>query len=213
MKIVKGLEAFLWNNPAENNCNTFLVEGVQPILIDPGHRHLFGYLEGHLARSGVTPEQIAVVIVTHGHPDHVEGAASLPSTTRFAINEEEYRFIGEHAGNRLDLPVPDFFLREGDLRIGEEVFQVLHTPGHSPGSVSLYWPERKALFSGDVIFSQGIGRTDLPGGDGNLLKRSITRLAGLDVEYLLPGHGEILSGREQVRENFETIARYWFDML
>ncbi len=213
MEIVEGLEAFLWKNSGENNCNTFLVEGSQPILIDPGHRHLFGYVEQHLAHRGFTPEQIAVVIVTHGHPDHVEGTASLSATARFAINEEEYRFTEERAGNGLDMPVPAFFLREGDLRIGEEVFQVLHTPGHSPGSVSLYWPERKALFSGDVIFNQGIGRTDLPGGDGHRLKRSITRLAELDIEYLLPGHGEILSGREKVRENFEMITRYWFDML
>lgn len=213
MEVCEGLQAFLWRNHRENNCNTFLVEGRRPILIDPGHRHLFGYVEQSLARRGLERDDIAVVVATHGHPDHVEGVAGMPSTARFAINEEEYRFIAEHAGNHPEVPLPACFLQEGDLKIGDEIFQVLHTPGHSPGSVSLYWPDRRALFSGDVLFSQGIGRTDLPGGDGSLLKRSITRLSELDVEYLLPGHGEIISGSDRVRENFEMIVRYWFDLL
>jgi glyoxylase-like metal-dependent hydrolase (beta-lactamase superfamily II) len=64
-----------------------------------------------------------------------------------------------------------------------------------------------------VIFSQGIGRTDLPGGDGSMLKESILRLSELDVEYVLPGHGEIISGRKAVQANFKGIKDYWFDYL
>jgi len=82
----------------------------------------------------------------------------------------------------------DFYLGEGDLEVGEHRFQILHTPGHSPGSVSVYWPERKALFTGDVLFPGGLGRTDLPGGNGAQLKESIRRLAELDAvqnTYLL----------------------------
>ncbi len=88
--------------------------------------------------------------------------------------------------------------------------QVIHTPGHSPGSVSLYWHEKKALFTGDVVFKQGVGRTDLPGGNGEILKESIKRLSHLDVEEMLPGHGEIVSGGELVKTNFQEIERLWF---
>jgi len=69
------------------------------------------------------------------------------------------------------------------------------------------------LFSGDVIFNQGIGRTDLPGGDGQLLKTSIEKLSGLDVEYLLPGHGDPVAGRAAVQANFQGIRDYWYPYL
>ena len=80
--------------------------------------------------------------------------------------------------------------------------KVFHTPGHSPGSVSLYWPDKKVLFTGDLIFKDGVGRTDLPGGDSSLLKESIKRLKGLEIEWLLPGHGDMVSGAKEVRANF-----------
>jgi glyoxylase-like metal-dependent hydrolase (beta-lactamase superfamily II) len=92
-------------------------------------------------------------------------------------------------------------------------FQVIQTPGHSPGSVCIYWPDKKVLFTGDVAFNQGIGRTDLPGGDGQELKESIKRISLLDVEYLLSGHGDILSGREKVKANFGDIEEMWFPYL
>jgi glyoxylase-like metal-dependent hydrolase (beta-lactamase superfamily II) len=92
-------------------------------------------------------------------------------------------------------------------------FQVIQTPGHSPGSICLYWSDRKVLFTGDVVFDQGIGRTDLPGGNGRALKESIKSISRLDVEYLLPGHGEIVSGREAVKANFTDIERMWFPYL
>jgi glyoxylase-like metal-dependent hydrolase (beta-lactamase superfamily II) len=66
------------------------------------------------------------------------------------------------------------------------------------------------LFTGDLVFKEGLGRTDLPGGDGSKLKESIKRLAGLDVEWLLPGHGEIISGTEKVRKNFTEIEQFYF---
>ena len=80
---------------------------------------------------------------------------------------------------------------------------VIETPGHSPGSLCFYWPWEKALFCGDVLFKDGIGRTDLPGGSGALLKKSIETLSTLDVEVLLPGHGDIIRGKEAVREKFQ----------
>jgi glyoxylase-like metal-dependent hydrolase (beta-lactamase superfamily II) len=105
---------------------------------------------------------------------------------------------------------PEIQLREGDLKIGDLDFEVIHTPGHSPGSVCIYWPERKTLFTGDVVFNQGIGRTDLPGGNGQKLKESIMKISRLEVDYVLTGHGDIVEGKEAVKNNFKAIEDLWF---
>ena len=107
----------------------------------------------------------------------------------------------------------DFFLKEGDLKVGSKTLQVLHTPGHSPGSISLYWPEKKALFTGDVVFAMGVGRTDFAGGDGGLLRDSIERLAALDAEWLLSGHGEVIRGKTNIRRNYDYIRANFYNYL
>lgn len=213
MKITEGLYAFLWRSPVENNCNTYLVRGEKTVLIDPGHGHLFSHVEQGLRRLGMTPGSVDLVIVTHAHPDHLEGASKFSPPTLLAMDEEDHRFIKTMAGSRSRLPEPDFFLREGDLAVGDLSFQVFPTPGHSPGSISLYLKDLKALFTGDVVFSQGIGRTDLPGGKGRLLRESIEKLRRLDVAYLLPGHGDMVRGKEAVQKNFQTIEEYWYPYL
>ena len=71
----------------------------------------------------------------------------------------------------------------------------------------------KALFTGDVIFSRGVGRTDLPGGNGRLLKESIQRLSRLNVNYFMPGHGTIVTGNKEVAENFQAVEASWFSYL
>jgi hydroxyacylglutathione hydrolase len=213
MKIIDGLYGFLWQSASENNCNSFFIDGPKRILIDPGHRHLFQHVRRGLERIGVTPEQIDVVLVTHGHPDHLETVGSFGPSTRWAMSRVDHEFVTKYLGSRTEFPEPAFFLQEGDLAIGDKAFQVLLTPGHSPGSVCLYWPQNKALFTGDVVFSQSIGRTDLPGGSGRQLKESISRLAELDVEVLCPGHGDVVTGRENVRKNFKMIKDFWFNYL
>lgn len=213
MKIIDGLYGFLWQSTTENNCNSFFVDGTKKILIDPGHRHLFQHVRRGLERIGISPEQIDAVLVTHGHPDHLETVGSFGPSTRWAMSRIDYEFVMKYLGSRTDFPLPAFFLQEGELVIGDTAFQVFLTPGHSPGSVCLFWPEKKALFTGDVVFSQSIGRTDLPGGSGRQLKESITRLAELDVEVLCPGHGDVVTGRENVRKNFKMIKDFWFNYL
>jgi len=213
MKIIDGLYGFLWQSASENNCNSFFIDGTKRILIDPGHRHLFQHVRRGLERIGVTPEQIDAVLVTHGHPDHLETAGSFGPSTRWAMSRIDYEFVMKYLGAHTEIPRPAFFLQEGDLTIGDKAFQVIHTPGHSPGSVCLYWPQSKVLFTGDVVFSQSIGRTDLPGGSGRQLKESISRLAELDVEVLCPGHGDIVTGSEHVKKNFKMIRDFWFNYL
>lgn len=219
MELLDNLHVFLWNSMTANNCNTYFIDGEKKILIDPGHYHLFDHVRGELARLSLSPEDMQMVIITHGHPDHMEGVRIFQGTdTMVAVSSSEMEFIqtvAPHYGEALGISgfEPEVLLQEGDLRIGDLGFEVIHTPGHSPGSICLYWPDRKVLFTGDVVFNQGIGRTDLPGGNGEELKESIRRISELDVEYLLTGHGDIVTGREAVKENFKTIEAYWFAYL
>lgn len=213
MKVLDGLHAFIWRVYTQNNCNTYLLDGGLNILVDPGHLHLFENVLQNLNGVGVPPDRIDLVIATHGHPDHLEAVQGLGKSAMFAMSAEEYRFISELAGQYFKIPEPHFFLKEGDLVIGEEMFEVIATPGHSPGSICLYWPVKKALFTGDVVFSQSIGRSDLPGGNGGMLKESIKRLSEMDVDYILSGHGEIVAGKKEVKANFEKIKNYFFDYL
>ena len=218
MKIAEKLHGFIWRDPRVNNGNTYFIEGPPRILIDPGHRHLFGQVENELARLALKPAQMDIVLATHAHPDHLEALSQFREPTLTALGRKEYDFIRGAArqagwdwgGEGLE---PDLLLQEGDLKLGDLRFRILVTPGHSPGSICLYWEDQKALFTGDVLFQQGLGRTDLPGGDGEMLKESIRRLAALEVEILLPGHGEIIAGKEAVQANFRIVEDYWFNYI
>jgi len=218
MKIFERLHGFIWNDPHVNNCNTYFIDGPPRILIDPGHSHLFGNVENQLARLKLRPEDMDIVLATHAHPDHLEGLRLFKKPTLIALGRTEQTFMKEMirqrgwalGGNEIE---PDFFLKEGTFQAGELHLEILLSPGHSPGSLCLYWPDQKALFTGDVIFNQGLGRTDLPGGDGELLKLSIRRLAALEVEILLPGHGELVAGKQNVQANFKAVEDYWFSYI
>ena len=219
MKISEDLHAFVWQDPSTNNSNTYFINGSKKILIDPGHHHLFGNVKGHLSRLSITPQDIDFILLTHAHPDHVEAVRGFSnSQALILLHEAELDFVKKlapHYGAAMGIAdfEPQILMREGEMQVGDMVFQIIHTPGHSPGSICLYWPQEKALFTGDVIFYQGIGRTDLPGGDGQALKESIRRLSGLEVEHLLPGHGEVVSGRELVKRNFSEVERVWFQYI
>jgi len=206
MEVFKGLYAFIWQS-YPHNCNTYLIDGAKKILIDPGFAPLFSHVESQMGSLNMALSDIDVVMATHGHPDHIDAVGLFQKPTLFAMNEEEYAFID---GARY-FGKPDMLLSDGEITIGDQTFQVLITPGHSPGSVCLYWPDRKALFSGDLVFNRNIGRYDLMGGDFEFLKESVRKIAELDCEYLLPGHGDMLIGREVIKANFEMIEDFWFN--
>lgn len=207
MKIAEGLYGFIWQDNTVNNCNSFLISGTEKILVDPGHLNLFRHVMEGLEKIKVALADISLVLITHGHPDHMEAVKALRSNSKIAISEETYRLLQKY-GYRS--PEPDLFLKTGTLKAGNISLEVIPAPGHEPGSLCFYWPERKALFTGDVIFSQSIGRTDLPGGSGSSLKESIRHIASLDVEYLLPGHGLPVIGKKAVEDNFRMVMDYWF---
>ena len=221
MKITDNVYGFIWRSTTANNCNTYLIDGPTRILIDPGHSSLFDHVHKELNELGLTLDDIGLVIGTHAHPDHLEAAELFKGKPALAaLHNKDWRFL-KSMDNSPKTPLslntqsiaPAFFLKEGDISISGFDFLVLHTPGHSPGSVSIYWPDQKMLFTGDLVFKGGLGRTDLPGGNGTKLKESIKRLAGLDVEWLLPGHGDIISGSEEIKANFEQVEQVWFNYL
>ncbi len=213
MELIKGLHAFIWRNFQVNNCNTYLITGSKNVLIDPGLFQVFGNVRGELLSLGLRLNQIDLVLITHGHFDHLESAGEFEGMAPIAMSFREYEFLRTSSGIFGGSIEPDLFLEEGDLALGDVNLKIIPAPGHSPGSLCIYWPERKALFSGDVVFENGIGRTDLPGGDGGLLKETIERIAALEIDYLLPGHGEIVAGRKKVKNNFESIEKTWFPYL
>jgi len=196
----------------------------------------YASLMGAMEADGIKPEDIGLVINTHVHPDHSQatddivaagagasgkpGCKAGPSQAITALSREEYEYfrnVGEKMFGMFGLAAPKLepflYLSDGDLSLGTGArkidLQVILTPGHSPGSISLYWPKEKALITGDVVFFGSIGRTDFPGGSISQLKQSIDRLSTLDVEYLLPGHsteyGSIVSGRQMVQRNFSAV--------
>jgi len=111
--------------------------------------------------------------------------------------------------------IDGMIIERGDLNLGkggETKLNIIHSPGHSPGHITIYWPLEKVLIAGDVIFYGSTGRVDLPGGSARQLKQSIERLSEMDIEYLLCGHPYghpgLLRGKEEIQRNFETVKRY-----
>ena len=221
MIIEKDLFYYPWQNPFENNCNSYIIGGAVTVLIDVGHLKHLERLLASMEEDGLRPQDPGLIISTHCHPDHFEALSKFTeSRVPMTMHREEEQYLHDHGkalyemmGTRSPHYRADFYLREGTLNLGNIDLQVYHSPGHSPGSLCLYWPKKKALISGDVVFSGGVGRTDLPGGDANQLKHSIQRLSQLDIEVFLPGHGEIIVGRESVRRNFNAIQEHYFPFL
>jgi hydroxyacylglutathione hydrolase len=166
-------------------------------VIDPGGD--LDRIESALADTKVTVERI---LLTHGHIDHAGGAAELKERLNVPIEgpHEADKFLLDRlpeSGRSYGMVnaravTPDRWLNEGDVvTIGELSFDVLHCPGHSPGSVAFVNPGQRFAIVGDVLFQGSVGRTDLPGGDHETLLRSIRDKLlplGDDVSFIC-GHG------------------------
>jgi glyoxylase-like metal-dependent hydrolase (beta-lactamase superfamily II) len=221
MKLAEGLYVYEWTNYFENNCNSFFIGDAVGALVDPGlSKHLPDLLK-RMAKDGIKKEDIKYVINTHSHPDHYEASALFDSSqVKIALSEIEMDFMkgpGAYLYQLFGLKAPvvdvNLSLKAGEMKLGGESFEISIVPGHSPGSIGLYWPAKKALFPGDVIFQMNVGRSDFPGGDGKLLKQSIRDLFKLDVEYLLPGHMGMVKGAANVKKNFEKVIEGVFPYL
>ena len=224
MKLTDNLYAYVWKGN-DNNCNTYIYGGVlkggKHLIIDPGHivtpylrEPAYEMLTREISLDGLKIEDIGLIVLTHAHPDHVEGARKFEEAgqAKVAIHEQDAVSFRMFGGKKVDIN-----LTAGELKddLVQAKLEVYHAPGHSPGHIALYWPEKKALAVGDVVFFRNTGRVDLPGGEPALLKRSIDQLSLLDVEYLLCGHPYghpgVIQGREAVRDNFQFLKEnIWF---
>ncbi|MEM1578455.1 MAG: MBL fold metallo-hydrolase [Archaeoglobaceae archaeon] len=196
--------------PLAANC--YLLIDKKKALIDVGGdpEFIFRAVKRH-----IEPRELDYVFLTHSHYDHASAAGFFKGIAKIAIHEEEIKLMGLQSfapvfGLRFKLFEPDITLKGGEIfELGELMLEVIHTPGHSPGSICLYEPKKKWLFSGDTVFAYGsFGRYDLPGGDAKKLLKSIEMLSKLDVENLYPGHEEIVEGnaKESILESLR-IAR------
>jgi glyoxylase-like metal-dependent hydrolase (beta-lactamase superfamily II) len=234
IKLTDNLYSYIWKGMG-NNCNTCVLTGVikgdKPhVIIDPGHiinesdEDCFASLEGGMAADHIKIDEVGLIINTHSHPDHCQSNELIVSKSGAPVTlskeEDDFRnAIGEHMYTMFGMKPPRFtplfFLKEGDLDLGKDGFkmQVILTPGHSPGSVCLYLPDTRVLITGDVVFYMSVGRTDFPGGNTLLLKKSIDKLAELDVEYLVPGHNTepngVIRGKAKIKRNFESVQMFF----
>jgi glyoxylase-like metal-dependent hydrolase (beta-lactamase superfamily II) len=188
----------LWSRAlGEFDTNCYIIacpETKQALIIDPGQPDPWIWETVQL--EGLTVKE---VILTHGHCDHIGGVEYVKSwcgaPVRIHNNDRpmllDARLNGSaFFGEPFTAPAPDGSLKEGDeVTCGTLRFQVLFTPGHSPGSISLYTPGH--VIAGDALFAGSIGRTDLPGGDAKTLLKAIkTKLLTLPKATIVyPGHG------------------------
>ncbi len=179
----------------QTNCYfLFDASGRHCLIIDPGAEA--GKIQALVAKEKLLPQ---AVLLTHGHPDHTGAAAAL--VARFAIplwvhgaDEEEMRSeSGRGLASLFGIsppPAAGRLLADGDtITLGGLEMKVVHSPGHSPGSILLHG--EGLLFTGDTLFKGDVGRTDLPGGDEVQLQRSLERIKEFPPQtVILPGHGE-----------------------
>ena len=206
------IEYFTFNPFQERSCTVWDSNGYCA-FVDPGchDSEEFSRLTEHVSKHNLKP---VCIMLTHAHFDHIYGVAALAKEYMIPVYmHQEEMFTIENTNpyvcNAYGLPLPELFpivrkesendlasgfkpVAQGDIiEVGELKFEVLETPGHTRGGVCFYERAEGVLFSGDTLFAGAIGRTDHPGGDYDLLMKSIfEKLIVLDGQVtVIPGHG------------------------
>ena len=199
--------------PLQCNCSILYdIDAADATVVDPGGdvAAILGFLQRHTLK-------LRQIVVTHAHLDHIAGARLLSDATGapvlyhqadiFQLSWMEQQAAWMGVPTPLVAP-PDASAEEGSrVLVGAEAGEVIHTPGHTAGSISLHFPQSRLLLAGDTLFRGGIGRTDLPGGDGRLILQSIrTKLMPLPGEtVVVPGHGAVTTLERESAENLYLV--------
>ncbi|MDO8647183.1 MAG: MBL fold metallo-hydrolase [Candidatus Diapherotrites archaeon] len=200
---------------SNQSCNAFLLVGRKIALIDTGLSSNAGFLEKSLVSIGFSPDDIELVLHTHGHADHFcadslfkKAQIRMGEFDAFRVSMKDAMFsYSESFGETFFPKISSSFQANEFIQISPFNLQVIATPGHTEGSVCFFEKSKKLLFSGDTLFNNGVGRFDLISGSGQRLHSSLDVLARLDFEILLPGHGAILkTGQKQnIKNAVETL--------
>jgi len=220
MKLTDSLYFYPENGTLD--CNTYVIKDKTSVIIDPGSLQFLSDLVAGMSKDGIDPKEIDIITNTHLHIDHcwankafkdISGARILSHT----VQKKFYDMSVVETSKFFGLPHMDFeddgCLDDDKLDTGDTELEVIHSPGHSPDSICFYCKQGKFLVCGDVIFNRSTGRVDLPGGNASQLKQSIEKLSRLEIEYLLPGHMDAVTGAEKVGSNFEFVKKYFFGYL
>lgn len=225
MKLTENL--FFYPEREMPSCNTYVIKDEVSVIIDTGlEMHLQGLIQD-LRRDGIESQDIDLIINTHLHVDHCWANQAFKdiSGARIAIHSIQKKYFKQNleAVTNFFAPFLDFepktiefkedSLLDGKLDTGNMEFELLQTPGHSPDGICFYSKKEGILICGDVVFDQSTGRVDIPGGNADEIKRSIERLSQLEIEYLLPGHLNIVKGKEAIKRNFDFVREYVFPWL
>ena len=173
------------------------------LVIDPADN-----VDGIIAEAKINKLRINYIVNTHGHVDHISGNAEMQKLTgaKIIIHEGDVSMLTSTPAMILRMfgakqsPPPDIIVKDGDnIEVGNVSLKVIHTPGHSPGGMSLY--KSGFVFTGDTLFVEAVGRTDLPGGSWQIMYKSIQ-----EKLFTLPDNTKVMPGHNYGRTPTSTIG-------
>ncbi|MDI6730416.1 MAG: MBL fold metallo-hydrolase [Candidatus Altarchaeum sp.] len=183
------------------NSNTYLLENEETkavCIIDPGFTS--EHLKRIISALNETKKFSGFIINTHCHYDHIANCEHF-NGVKIYLHRNDGEAVLEQNNEKIlsyffEMKVPKInsieFVDDNEIiNLGKTTLKILHTPGHTSGSISVYEEKTKSLFSGDLVFSGGVGRTDLPSGNFEQLKDSIDKILKLNFKTLYSGHGDV----------------------
>jgi len=183
---------------ADIDSNIYLIGNA---IIDTGTGFNFTRLRDVLRIFKMPMDNVKRIINTHYHFDHIGGNGYFTGAEIWIHeadapvleNGDKETSVAEFFGGNMHKMKVSRKLKDGEkFNLGNTEFEIVHVPGHTPGSICLYDKKQKLLITGDTVFSNGVGRTDLDGGDFEQLKNSLAKLSKMDIQKILPGHGPVV---------------------
>ncbi len=188
--IVQNIDKGIWKIPAGSNIYLLMLD--EPIVIDTGERRK--RKEAEFIEHIIDPRNVKKIIFTHLHHDHIGNFDIFPNAELFASEEEISSFKQDPEGTTLSKDMAEKFKRVIDRikptsKLNNPKLEIIKTPGHTKGSICIYYKEKEILFSGDTIFpNRVLGRTDFPTSEPDMMRKTLMKLINYKFRILCPGH-------------------------